>query len=201
MKNERLLRAMGEIDDDFIAEAAPQNEKVRDMHMKTNKIVPYLRKGAGLAAALALVVCLSGITVLAATGTLQGFFSDILGRNGAVVGASYTQAGDEVTLTVQNALDEISVELTMVYPERVPYREFESFGIKSYKITDAAGNVVKEATAAETAPVVNGKCTLSIPAEDLSPGEYRLSVSELTGSKKADQPLVLSGQWECAFTR
>lgn len=45
---------------------------------------------------LVLCLCLTGVTALAATGKLQGFFSDITGWNGAVVGTSYEQATKEL---------------------------------------------------------------------------------------------------------
>ena len=37
--------------------------------------------------------------------------------------------------------------------------------------------------------------------ENISDGEYTLIVSELVGSSKADQPLGLTGTWECSFRK
>jgi len=36
--------------------------------------------------------------------------------------------------------------------------------------------------------------------DDLASGEYRLMINAFVGSKKADQPLVISGTWECGFS-
>ena len=43
--------------------------------------------------------------------------------------------------------------------------------------------------------------TCSFPLENISDGEYTLIVSELVGSAKAEQPLGLTGNWECSFRR
>lgn len=49
--------------------------------------------------------------------------------------------------------------------------------------------------------IVEGKAKIIIPTDTLVPGEYKLIVDEFVGEKKADQPLVMSGNWECKFTR
>lgn len=203
MKNERLLRAFGQIDERYILEAAPKthHSEMENQNMKTNKIVNFLRRPAAMAASLALFLCVSATAVLGSTGVLQGFFGDIFGANGAVVGTSYSQATDEVALTVTNGIDEMTVELEVVYPGQVPYREMELLGIGDYAIADLKGNVILEGTAAKMAPVVNGKAFVDIAIGDLPEGDYKLIVSGLTGSKKADQPLVLKGSWECEFTK
>ncbi len=203
MKNERLLNAFGQIDESYILEATPKtnNLEMRNQNMKTNKIIPFLHKPAAMAASLALFVCVSGTAVLAAAGVLQGFFGDIFGANGAVVGTSYSQAADEVVLTVINVTDKITVEMAMVYPGQAPYSELEMFGIENYRIVDRDGNVIMEGATTEMAPIVDGKVSVSISADNISEGNYKLIISELVGIKKADQPLVLSGNWECEFTR
>lgn len=203
MKNERLLNAFAQIDDRYILEANPKSNhsEIRSQNMNTAKIIPFLRKPAAIAASLALFLCISGTTVLAATGGLQGFFADVFDWKGAVVGNSYAQATDEITLAVTNAADEITVEMTMVYPNQFPYREFEMLGIEKYTIADMNGNVIKEGTATEMAPIVNGKVSVSLSLDNISEGGYLLIISELAGSKKADQSLILSGNWECAFTK
>ncbi len=203
MKNEKLLRAFGQIDESYILEATPKtnNLEMRNQNMDTNRISPFLRRPAAIAASLALFLCVSGTAVLAATGVLQGFFGDIFGANGAVVGTSYSQATDEVALTVTGVSDEITVEMAMVYPNQAPYSELEMFGIENYTIVDMSGNVIMEGSTTEMAPIVDGKVSVNISAENISEGNYKLIISELAGSKKADQPLVLSGNWECSFTR
>lgn len=42
---------------------------------------------------------------------------------------------------------------------------------------------------------------MAISLEEVPAGEYKLIVTELVGGFKADQPLVVSGTWECEFTK
>ena len=44
---------------------------------------------------------------------------------------------DEVEVNVIGVTNELTVEISMLKPNEVPYREFESFGIEEYKIVDA----------------------------------------------------------------
>ena len=49
-------------------------------------------------------------------------------------------------------------------------------------------------------PMVDGSTAkVKIPLNDISEGTYKLVVSKLIGGAKAEQPLVLSGNWECEF--
>ena len=150
-------------------------------------------------ASFALCVCLMGVTALAATGKLEGYFRDIKRWDGAVIGTAYEQATDEVELNVIDVTDELTVELTMLKPNDLPYSVFQTFGIEEYKIVDANGNTVIENEILEM-PMVDGSIvTVKIPLNDISEGTYRLIVSKLIGGAKAKQPLVLSGNWECEF--
>ena len=49
--------------------------------------------------------------------------------------------------------------------------------------------------------IANNKVLVNVPLEDVGNGEYTLIVSELVGSSKAEQPLGLTGTWECSFRR
>ena len=53
----------------------------------------------------------------------------------------------------------------------------------------------------EMSAIANNKVLVNIPLDDVGNGEYTLIVSELVGSAKADQPLGLTGSWECSFRR
>ena len=101
------------------------------------------------AAALALCLCLTGITALAATGRLQGFFKDITNWNGAITGTSYEQATEEIRVSAAVDGELLIVDVEFLIPETVPYSEFEQFGIGSYEVVDEAGIVVVEGKATE----------------------------------------------------
>ncbi|MBR4983066.1 MAG: hypothetical protein IKY94_10955 [Lachnospiraceae bacterium] len=152
-------------------------------------------------ASFAVCVCLMGVTALAATGKLEGYFRDIKRWDGAVVGTAYEQATDEVEMNIIEVSDKLVVEITMVNFKEAPYSFFEMFGIKNYKIVDANGKVIVENENLEMSAIANNKVLVNVPLDDVGNGEYTLIVSELVGGSKADQPLGLDGTWECSFRR
>ena len=167
--------------------------------MNHRKNVSFFKKPVVVFAALA--VCLSiSVTALAATGTLKGFFRDITNWQGAVVGTSYEQATDEIDVKVITNGEELTVLATFVDPQIFPYREVEMLGIAEYCIVDTNGKTVSEGTA-ESVEVVNGHAAVSIQLDDLDSGSYKLMISAFVGSKKAEQPLNINGNWECEFTK
>lgn len=176
-------------------------QKMEDEEMNKNTTKNMFKGPMIAVASLALCLCVTGVTALAATGKLQGFFKDITGWNGAVVGTSYEQATDEIELMVIEVSDNLEVAITMVKPGEAPYSTFETFGVESYKIVDMAGNVIVKGDRTEPVEVVDGKANVLISLENVSEGEYKLQVTELVGSSKADQLLVISGVWECEFVR
>lgn len=152
-------------------------------------------------ASFAVCVCLMGVTALAATGKLEGYFRDIKRWDGAVIGTAYEQATDEVEMNIIEVSDKLVVEITMVNFKEAPYSFFEMFGIKNYKIVDANGKVIVENENLEMSAIANNKVLVNVPLDDVGNGEYTLIVSELVGGSKADQPLGLDGTWECSFRR
>ena len=100
---------------------------------KMNKM---FKKPMVAVASFALCVCLMGVTALAATGKLEGYFRDIKRWDGAVIGTAYEQATDEVELNIVEVSDKLVVEITMVNFKEAPYSFFEMFGIKNYKIVE-----------------------------------------------------------------
>lgn len=168
----------------------------RGMTKKTSR---FFNKPLATAAAVALCICIGGVTVMATTG--KGFFKDIIGWDGAVTGTTYEQATDEIEITVLDATDSLTVVATVVDPTMVPYMTFDEMGIGGYKIVDSLGNVVIEGVSNEMIPYENGEITVSIPLENLESGIYILMIDSFVGGSKADQPLVLSGKWECEFLR
>ena len=164
--------------------------------MEKNKNTIFKRPMVAVAS-FALCLCLAGVSALAATGKLEGYFKDMKNWNGAIVGTSYEQATDEVEINVIDATDELTVKLTMLKPNDPPYSVFQTFGIEEYKLVDANGNTVIENEMLEVPMVDGSTATVKIPLNDISEGTYRLIVSKLIGGAKAEQPLVLSGNWEC----
>lgn len=171
----------------------------KEIVMKTNKNNTFIRKPAVVVVTVVLCLALS-VTALAATGVLRGHFRDITNWQGAVVGTSYEQATDEISMDVTVNGNELAVLATFSVPQEFPYREVEKLGISRYKIVDANGKIVKEG-AAESAAVVNGQAAVRIMLDNIDGGSYKLIVTAFFGEKKAEQPLNISGNWECAFTK
>lgn len=179
-----------------------QQRIIENCYLETEKkrMNKMFKRPMVAAASFTLCVCLTGVTALAATGKLEGFFRDIKRWDGAVVGTSYEQATDEIDMNVVSATDEIIVEFTMLEPNVAPYSFFEMFGINEYKIVDEDGNTVIENEAVEMAVMESDNVIVKIPLNTISEGKYTLIVSKLIGSSKADQPLEISGMWKCEFS-
>lgn len=154
-----------------------------------------------VAASLVLALSVTGVSALAATEKLAGFFKDITGWNGAVTGTSYEQATDEVEISITNVAEELTVEVKFLEPQKAPYSSFDLFGIEKYSVEDKAGNLILEGTTSEMTEFDEGRAYIKLPLNEMLSGEYKLTVRELVGSSKADQPLVLSGTWECGFKK
>ena len=175
------------------------SQERKEIAMKTSRNHTFIRKPA---AALAVVaICLSlAVTAVAASGTLKGFFRDITDYRGAVVGTAYQQATDEINVDAAVNGNELTILAVFADPKMAPYREAEKLGIAAYEILDASENTVMEGTV-ESTKVANGQAALSISLEGLEHGSYKLVVTAFVSEKKADQPLTISGHWECAFTK
>lgn len=167
--------------------------------MKIRNKNKFLKKQLPMTAALVLGICITGVTALAATGKLEGFFKDIKNWNGAIVGTAYEQATEEITVNIAEAGEELSVLVTIINPENPPYSESELFGIESYRIEDMSGNVIIKESSNEERVMFDNQMSLKIPLVQVSSGEYKLIIEQFISEKKADQPLVISGFWECEF--
>ena len=184
-----------------IAHNCKQIETTMEEHnMNNRKNTSFFRKPAAVFAALAVCLSLS-VTALAATGVLQGFFRDITNHSGAIVGTSYEQATDEIDMDVTVDGDELTVLATFVDPNKFPYRESQLLGIADYRIMDAEGNVVQEGATDKFIPVANGQASIVLELNELATGSYKLIVTAFVSEKKADQPLNISGTWECEFSK
>lgn len=168
--------------------------------MNQNRNNTFFRKPTAAFAVLAICLSMS-ITAMAATGMRQGFFRDIKNWCGAVVGTSYEQADDEISMSVTVNGDSLTALAVFSVPQKFPYREAEKLGIAAYRIVDAEGNVVKEGKSAEASSVISGQAAINIPLEEIADGSYQLIVSAFMAEKKAEQPLMIYGTWECSFTK
>lgn len=188
-----------ELPDDMRKRIIRNCSDIGEAGMKVRKANNIWKKQLPIAAALVLCVCITGVTALAATGKLEGVFKDIKNWNGAIVGTSYEQATGEITVNIEEAGDELGILVSIINPEKPPYSESELFGIQSYRIEDMSGNVIVKERSLEERTAFSSQMSLNIPLNEISNGKYKLIIEQFISEKKADQPLIIYGNWECAF--
>lgn len=66
-------------------------------------------------------------------------------------------------------------------------------------IHDADGKAVDEGSAA-SAEIIDGQAVIGVDLGSIERGSYTLIITAFVSEKKADQPLEISGNWECTFT-
>lgn len=147
--------------------------------------------------AAAAVLCL-GLSVVTMAGG-AGWFKDIIGFNGAVVGTEYMQADDEIQLTV--ATEDDMLAITAIMAEKAPYTYCEYLSVGAYEICDDTGKVILRAEGSDKAPVKNFSAKLLVPVDELDEGSYRLNIESFVSEKKAEQPLSIYGSWTCEFVK
>ncbi|MBR4059261.1 MAG: hypothetical protein IKK03_05410 [Lachnospiraceae bacterium] len=176
------------------------NLEVENQTMKKT-LNTFFRRTAVVAASLVLCLCITGVTALAASGQLKGFFKDIKNWQGAVTGTAYEQATDELEVTILDSTEELTISVTMVNPKVAPYFTIQELGVENYEILDASGKVVMKGEPTAMEKVVDGQATIIVPAKELGTGTYKLVIRAFVGGAKAEQPLTMSGTWEVEFSR
>lgn len=154
------------------------------------------KRPAVIAAVLAACICLSVAGV--AIGN-SGFFRDIVRADGAVIGTAYEQATEEIAVSATVDGDALKVEAVFIAPDRAPYRCIEALRIGSYCIADKSGKTIAEGKNTAPVSITGGRAKFEIPLEGLESGAYALRIDAFMGEGKADQPLGITGAWECAF--
>lgn len=167
-----------------------QNMKRRKEHTVMKK---QYRKPLTIAAAL--VLCLTLPLGAAAAGRL-GHFRDILGWNGAIVGTAYDNATDEIEVTAKAEGDNLLVTVRLLMPEKAPYREVEALALGSCYFTDEAGDRIAELSGTDALPLLGNTLTFQL---GLIEDAHTLHIESFVGSKKAEQDLVISGDWEISL--
>ena len=170
-----------------------EEERQGQTMQKTGKI--HWKRTALTAAIVAAVACASVVGVAAVT----GYFRDVKRADGAVVGTAYEQASEEIRAEATVRDGALTVTVTMLSPQEPPYSACEQLAVGHYQITDMAGSVLAEGDGTDACPVSGGQAEISIELDGLGSGEYKLRIDQFIAGKKADQPLPISGGWECSF--
>ncbi len=196
--DEKLKKALGNIEmpqpmRQRILESCELKRKEKSMKKSFHK------RPLALVALLALCICIVGMSTLAATGKLQGFFRDLKGWDGAIVGQVYEQATNEIDIRAHVEKKTLVVTLTLLKPDQAPYFVLEELNLQEYKLVGENGNYAMNDVLMGTPKIIDNQAVIRLPFE-LSEGKYQLIIDELVGSKKAEQDLTIRGHWECTFS-
>ena len=190
MRSENISDALNMLTDDVIWH-------VQGIREKKEKAGRTWRFSAVTATAAALALLFGGVAVSAAV--KNGYFQDIKDEFGTVTGTEYNQASDEIEIDVNSSASELTVLVSFVNPGIPPYSECEEFRIGNFQIVSASGENIVEGAIEPLSEIHEGQVEISIPVDDLERGGYKLIITKFVGESKGDQPLVISGLWECNF--
>lgn len=172
--------------------AAKQKGKKR-LPLVSNR---HFRKTAAAVTAAVLCLCLSATAVAAGN---TGHFRDVKNWFGAVTGTKYEQADGEIQISATAASGQLTVSVTLLTPNALPYRMMEMLGIERYQIVDKRGKVVQKGSTSEFFQLKGAGAEITLPLDDLKPGEYEVRIHAFLGGAKGEQPLPISGEWKCGF--
>ncbi len=131
-------------------------------------------------------------------------FEDVTAWNGSVIGTTYENATDEILFTLEAMeAEEATISMTARFQDlqKLPYSAIEELSIPKYTILDQSGAVVAEGSVDYRAvDREQGEAVFEISLADLEKGDYRIKMETLEGKKKAEQPILISGTWECGFS-
>lgn len=177
--------------------------KVEGKNMSKPRNITWLKRVSTVAA----VVTVCAITVVSA-GAIKGMFKDVKRWDGAVIGTEYVNATNDIEMSINATKDEcISLDISFENPNEDPFAFIQEVAITDYKILDNNDKEVLEVNSTFEngikGNVENGRILLELPTNDKlnSNQNYKLVVNTIYGLAKADQPLKITGTWECEFSR
>ena len=160
-----------------------------------NRVNFNFKKVVSIAAVIALCLCAS-----VAAANHFGHFKDVTDWTGAVTGTEYEQATNEIEVRAVAEEGVLTITATFLSPDTAPYSEEEAFCVGNYQIVDASGDVVVDGEGNDFVEIVDSQAVMTVSLDGIDHGDYKLLISSFVGSKKADQPLKISGNWESNFT-
>lgn len=177
--------------------------KVEGKNMSKPRNITWLKRVSTVAA----VVTVCAITVVSA-GAIKGMFKDVKRWDGAVIGTEYVNATNDIEMSINATKDEyISLDINFENQNEAPFAFIQEVAITDYKILDNNDKEVLEVNSTVEngikGNVENGRILLELPTNDKlnSNQNYKLVVNTIYGLAKAEQPLKITGTWECEFSR
>ncbi len=127
-----------------------------------------------------------------------GFFRDKTTISGTVIGQTYENATDEIEVKSEYSDGTLHITLNLLKYDVIPYSVLDEIEPYSFSLISLSDNSEEEI---QFSPAkINGntaEITVDFSAEPDT--EYKLSFGSFLGSKKADQPLEIKGEWETFF--
>ena len=177
--------------------------KMEGKNMSKPKNIIWLKRASTVAA----VVTICAVTVVSA-GAIKGMFKDVTRWDGAVVGTEYVNATNDIEMKVSDTKDEyISLDINFENPNEAPFAFIQEVAITDYKVLDNNDKEVLEVNStvenAIKGNIENGRVLVELPTEDKlnTNQDYKIVIDTIYGLAKADQPLKITGTWECEFSR
>ena len=177
--------------------------KVEGKNMSKPKNIIWLKRASTVAA----VVTICAVTVVSA-GAIKGMFKDVKRWDGAVVGTEYVNATNDIEMNISETKDEyISLDINFENPNKAPFAFIQEVAITDYKVLDNNDKEVLEVNSTVEngikGNVENGRILVKLPTNDKLTlnQDYRIVINTVYGLAKAEQPLKITGTWECEFTR
>ena len=177
--------------------------KVEGKNMSKPRNITWLKRVSTVAA----VVTVCAITVVSA-GAIKGMFKDVKRWDGAVIGTEYVNATNDIEMSINATKDEyISLDINFENQNEAPFAFIQEVAITDYKVLDNNDKEVLEVNSTVEngikGKVENGRVLVELPTEDKlnTNQDYKIVIDTIYGLAKADQPLKITGTWECEFTR
>lgn len=209
-KREKISEAVGNIGIQYVQEAGCYDAAKRPAKRARGMWGKVAVAATVLLCAGSVCLCMPSSAV-----SIGGFYQDIVRWwDGAIVGTEYENATEEIQVEASSAVvdknGKLAIPLTITLSEmgkKEPYRYLADgeIALGDYQIIDASGVELYAAIGQQEAAgeLADGAAVFLQPAgiETLAKGTtYTLVIDAIYGLQKAEQPLKMSGHWECQFT-
>ncbi|MDE5569501.1 MAG: hypothetical protein K2I82_02465 [Ruminococcus sp.] len=144
----------------------------------------------------AVIACVSAGTYMAVEG---GFFKDKTTISGTVIGQTYENATDEIEVASDYSDGILHITLNLLKSNSFPYLVLDEMKPYDFSLTNLSDNSVTVDIQFDYAVINENTVDIAVDFNATTDTEYKLTINSFIGSKKADQPLEINGNWETFF--
>ena len=160
--------------------------------MKKGKKIP---KWAVMVTVPAVIACISAGTYMAIDG---GYLRNKTTTTGTIIGQTYENATDEIEVTSDYSNGVLHITLNLLKSDTVPYLELDEMKPYNCTITNLSDETTEDIQF-DYAVVNENTVDIAVNFNVMEDTKYKLEIKSFLGSKKADQPLEINGNWETVF--